>query len=1032
MNFIKTAIRNPFIVLISVLLVMLLGYLSLDKLPYQLTPSVNKPIITVTTTWGGATPYEIESDIIKEQEIRLKSLRNLVKYESSSYDNYGQIKLTFKLGTNISTALGDVSSKLDEVPSYPVNVDRPIIKEAMDSPVIWTILHTKDGNKRSIDEYKTFFENEIKEHFEKIEGVADLQIIGGTQKEMHITLDMDALSKYSLSIPKIIEVLKQENIDISAGIKDVSRRSYRVRTVAKFNSAKEIEDIVIYSDRQSKIYVKDIAKVSFGYETNRDVAMLFSKDGIFMGVKPTSDANINNMTNRVEAMVNKLNATTLNDNNLEFIWIYDQRPYILGAVDLVQNNIMIGGALAIFILILFLRAISPTAVVAIAIPISVFGTFIVLNLMGRSLNTISLAGISFAVGMLVDSAIVVLENIDRHKKMGKSIFDAAYDGTSEVWGALIASVLTTVAVFLPIIFLQDESGQLFKDIAIAVVASVTFSLFVSVTVVPLLWKKFVGFSKEKEHKKTVISRFGDRIVDVYMSIVKLSLKNIFTKITTIVILTLLSVGTISSFFPKLDYLPLGNKNLIYNILIPPSGLSYNERYKIGKYLYEKIDPYIDGKDGSPAINVAFYISAGDNKILFGLRTTDVSRARELIPIGRPIINSLPGIFGISIQSGIFDKGLGKGKTVDVDISGDNIEDLVAVGGKLFGMTKQTLKKVQIRPVPSIELLYPEMQIKPNREALRAFGLSSHELGTIVDVMMDGKQIGDYDQDGKKKIDLVVKANQETSATPENILANQIILPNNSLIPLSAVANIEKTIGISSIRHYNGKRTITLQVTPPANMTIQETMEKVQEVIKKLKETQDLKNVTISVSGTADQLTKTIKALSYNFVLAVVIIYLLMAALFTSFTYPLVILFTVPLATAGGFIGLKLTNMFVASQPLDILTMLGFIILIGIVVNNAILIVHQSLNLIRKKKMDYKLAVIEATKTRIRPIYMSSLTSVFGMLPLVLIPGPGSEFYRGLGAVITGGLALSTIFTIFATPALLMLFIRTFERKIDEK
>lgn len=1029
MNFIKTAIRNPFIVLISVLLVMLFGYLSLDKLPYQLIPSVKKPIITVTTKWGGATPYEIESDIIKEQEVRLKGLDNLVKYESASKDNVGVITLTFKLGTDIKIALGDVSSKINEVSNYPTNVDKPIIKATMPSAVIWTILHTKNDNKKSIDEYRTFFENEIKEHFEKLKGVADLQIIGGTKKEMHITLDIDALAKYSLSIPKIIKILKDENINISAGIKDVSRRSYRVRTVSKFNSVQDIEDIVIYSNRQSKIYLKDIAKVSFGYATHRDIAMLFGKDGLFVGFKPTTGANINDMTNRVESMVNKLNATTLNDNNLEFIWIYDQRPYILGAVDLVRNNIMIGGALAIFILILFLRAISPTAVVAIAIPISVFGTFIVLHLMGRSLNTISLAGISFAVGMIVDSAIVVLENIDRHRKMGKSAFDAAYDGTSEVWGALIASVLTTVAVFVPILFLQDEAGQLFRDIAIAVVASVIFSLFVSVTVVPLLWKKFVGYSKDKEHKTTTISRFGDKIVDGYMSVVKFTLKNIFTKIITIVFLTFLSVGTIYSLFSKLDYLPLGNKNLIFNILIPPSGLSYDEKYKIGEYIYKKLDPYLEGKDGSAAISVAYYITMGDF-IILGTKTKDPLRVKELMPLARPIINSLPGIFGFSVQSGIFEKGIGKGKAVDVDISGENIEELVAMGSKFSQLTKQTFKKVRISAVPT--LLYPEMIIKPNREALRAFGLTSRELGTIIDVMMDGKKIGDYDQDGRKKIDLVVKLNEEASTIPENILANQIVLPDSSLIPLSSVASIEKTTGISSIGHLNGKRTITLNVTPPLNMTIQETMEKLEGVISKLKEKEDLKDISINVSGTADQLTETINALSYSFLLAVVIIYLLMAALFTSFTYPLVILFTVPLATAGGFIGLKLTNIFVAPQPLDILTMLGFIILIGIVVNNAILIVHQSLNLIRKENMEYKEAVIEATKTRIRPIYMGSLTSIFGMLPLVLIPGPGSEFYRGLGAVITGGLALSTIFTIFVTPALLLLFIKMFERKTDEK
>jgi len=1026
MDLIKFSIKNPVTIIVSVLIVVMFGVLSLDKLPYQLTPNVTKPEIKITTNWGGATPYEIEREIIEEQEDVLKSLNNLLEYESSAKDNYGEITLTFKLGTNIQRALLDVSNKLNEVSSYPTNVDKPIIKMASASPIIWTMLQTKDDNPRHIDEYKSFFENELRAHIERVDGVSDLMVLGGREKQMDIILDTKKLASYSLNIDQVIKTLQSENVDVSAGTQDISRRSYRVRTVSKFATTADIEDILIYSDRQTRIKLKDIASVSFGYEDPTSVSMYFGKDGIFFGVQPSANANTVALTNEVEAVVNKLNAGILNDKGLNIKWIYDQRPYIVGAVDLVQQNIIIGGVLAIFILILFLRSISPTAVVAVAIPISVIGTFIVLDMMGRSLNTISLAGISFAVGMLVDSAIVVLENIDRHRKMGKSLGEAAYVGASEVWGALIASASTTIAVFLPIIFLQDEAGQLFKDIAIAVVASVTFSLFVSISVIPMLWKKFAGDSTDGTKEATKITRFGDKIVDSFMRVVEWSLKSFKTKVLMITTLAVLSFGTIYVLFPKLDYLPQGNKNLIFNILIPPPGLSYDQRYEIGEYLMKSMDNYVvNGENKSPVISRLFYVSSGDF-VLFGGTHVEEDKAKELIPLFRPIINSLPGIFGVSIQSGVFEDGIGKGKVVNVDISGESIEEIASVGGQLFMATRGAVKGAQVRPVPSIELLYPEVRIIPDRDALKAVDMSSNDLGVIVDVLMNGRKIGDFEQDGKKKIDLRVKADTNQIQTPQDILNTQIALPDGTLTQVSSLATSVGTTGISEIRHLKGKRTITLQVTPPTNMTIQETMEVLSGVIKGIEATGVADNVTIGLSGTADKLSETIGVLAQNFIMAIIIIYLLMAALFGNFIYPIVIMFTVPLATAGGFIGLKLTNVFLSPQPLDVLTMLGFIILVGIVVNSAILIVHQSLNLIHKEGMAHKEAILEATRTRIKPIYMSALTSIFGMLPLVLVPGPGSEFYRGLGSVITGGLVFSTFLTIFVTPALLMFFIKAIE------
>ncbi len=548
---------------------------------------------------------------------------------------------------DIRAALQDVSNKLNEVSSYPANVQEPIIETANASPIIWMMLQTQESNNRHIDEYKTFFDDEVVPAIKRVSGVSGTMTAGGRKQEMQISLDLNSLASYNLTIAEVTKILQSENVNISAGVQNMGRRSYRIRTVHKFATVQDIKDIILISNREQRVTLSDVADVNFGYETAKSVAMFLGKDGIFLGVQPTASANAVKLTNDVEKVVNDLNATILEKEKLKMIWLYDQRGYIVGSVDLVQQNIIIGGVLAIFMLILFLRAISPTAVVSIAIPISVIGTFIILSLMDRSLNTISLAGISFAVGMLVDSAIVVLENIDRHRKEGMSIPDAAYKGTSEVWGALIASASTTMAVFLPIIFLEDEAGQLFKDIAIAVVSSVSFSLFVSIAVIPMLWKKFASMSNKEIKTETALTRFGEKIVNFFMSFVHWSLKSAITKIATILTLGVLSASTIYLLFPKLDYLPQGNKNLIFNILITPPGLSYNERYDMGTYLMKRIEPNIN-KDvnGVPGLSRAFYVSFGDFN-LFGGTSMHESRAKELIPFFRPIVNSMPSVFGVS-------------------------------------------------------------------------------------------------------------------------------------------------------------------------------------------------------------------------------------------------------------------------------------------------------------------------------------------------------------------------------------------------
>ena len=1036
MDIIKTSIHKPVAIAVAVIMVVIFGLIGLNKLPVQLTPDVETPQITVSTTWGGATRYEIEMEMIEQQEEALKGLKSLNKMESSSYNSYGEVTLSFDVGTDLEEALLRVSNKLNEVPSYPDNANKPVIEAAgaKSSPVIWMMLKTREANPEHINHFKTYFEDNVRQHLERVDGVGSLFVFGGTESELHITIDMQKMARHNVTINQITNAVRGANRNVSAGVLEMGRKNYRLRTVSQFQTPEDALEVVIYDDGLRRVYLRDVARVDMGYD-KEDVAVLHNgTQVVVIGVRKEKGANVLEMTQNLEQVVERLNAGMLAEKELYIDWVYDQRPYINTAINIVKKNLLIGSILAICVLLLFLRSFTSTLTTALAIPISVIGSFIFLWLMGRNLNVVSLAGISFAVGMLVDSSIVVLENIDRHRKMGKTAFAAAYDGAQEVWGAILASTATTIAVFLPIIFIAEEAGQLFRDIAIAITFSIAISLFVSISVIPSLINQF--YKRKKRMTKPgrlQKSHLGPFLARLLMKFSDLCLKNIFTRVTTIVVFTAFSLGLAAWLMPNAEYLPQGNRNLILNILIPPPGYSVGKMKQMGREIYEKAEPYFkeDGKDGVPRIKQMFFVGA-DRITLFGGLSAHETRAREMIPLFTRIIHSFPGIFGVSIQAGIFESGIGEGRNVNVNISGQNIDGIVGMARAMYGMISGEIPGSQIRPVPSLETSYPEVKIVPDKEKLAANGLNENELGTYVDVLMDGRKIEEYRPEGVKQVDLVLMGDEESFATPEEVLNSTIVNRYGNLIRVGDVSDIVYGQGMPQINHLERNRTITLQVTPPADYPLQTAMETIEnEVIKSLRDQGKLAGLQVSVGGNADKLVETRRALQWNLLLALLITYLLMAALFENFLYPLVIMFSVPLAAAGGFVGLWVVNTFVATQDFDVLTMLGFIILVGTVVNNAILIVHQSLNNVRYKGMNGIPAISKAVETRIRPIFMSATTSLLGMTPMVLASGSGSELYRGLGSVLIGGLAFSTVFTLFVIPSLLAFFIH-FEKSRGEE
>ena len=1029
MKLVEASIQKPVSVAVGVIFIVLFGLISLFKIPVQLTPDVEKPRITVDTTWIGGSPTEVETEIVREQEDELKTVKGLVEMTSESSDGRGSITLEFLVGTDIDAALVDVSNKLEQVKEYPSDADRPVISnvDVRASAIAWFILKPLKGNEVDINIYHDFTEDFIKPRFERVPGVGSSNVFGGREREMQIIFNPNSIAARGITLLDMAAAIDQENDNYSGGAFDEGKRRYIVRTVGEYKSAEDIENVIITRRTGSPVYVKDVAVVKLGYKDPEYAVRQNGGAAIAVNAVKESGANTIDVMDGLLAAMHELNSGILKDRGLYITNVYRETSYIIGAIDLVKQNLIIGGMLAIAVLLLFLRSGSSTIIIATAIPISIIGTFIVMALLGRTINVISLAGMSFAVGMVIDNSIVVLENIYRHMQMGKTRIQAAYEGATEVWGAVLASTLTTAAVFLPVIFVQEQAGQLFKDIAIAISVSVVLSLIVAITVIPTFSSKILQIAKPKEGNSFYnlwgYDGFAKNIADLISETVDKILSDKKLRIAVVTGFTFGAIFLSWLMFPKTEYLPEGNRNLVFGILLPPPGYNIGEFTAIGKKIEKDLKPYWEAKVGSkeakklkgPPIENFFYVARG-RQVFMGAVAKEPGRVKELKPVMQGILKKIPGMIAIVSQSSLFRRGLGEGRSINIQITGPDLEILVGLGQRIFFSVMQKFPNGQWRPIPSLDLGNPEVQIITNRERAADVGITNKELGFNVNALVDGVQVSDYMLEGDE-IDLVIRGEDRYSSRTHEIENLYINSSSGELFTIGSVAKVIVTNGPEQINHYERQRTIAISVIPSEKMPLETAIDIInKDILAPLKASGELGgSYNVLLTGTADDLTVTRKALQWNFILAAVIAFLLMASLFESFIYPFVIMFSVPLAAFGGFLGLGILNIF-TNQALDVLTMLGFVILIGIVVNNAILIVHQALNNMRDEGMDSKQAILESVKTRIRPIFMSTTTSVFGMMPLVLFPGSGSELYRGLGSVVVGGLVVSTIFTLFLVPS----------------
>ena len=1047
MNLIRGSIERPIAVLAAVLMTIIFGLLALQRIPIQLAPDVNKPVITVRTNWPGGSPYEVEREILNRQEEKLKGIEGLVETEGSAQDGRAEITLRFAIGTNMDRAVLLVANRLDQVEEYPEEALRPTISTTGlgDNPIAWFIVKRTPGNNRPIETYGDFMEDVVQERLERVRGVAATNLYGGSAREMRVVMDPDLMAQYGLTVGDVVTALRAANASISAGDVEEGKRRYVVRAEGEFETLEHVRRVVLTSDasaatgRIGRVTVGDIADVRFEYKEPRASIRFLAEESLAVNAVRSNGANVIETMEGIAAAVDELSETALPEAGLVMNQVYDETVYIKSSIALVRQNIWIGGALAAMVLLIFLRSVRATLIVSMAIPISVVAAFVAMAAMGRSINVISLAGIAFAVGMVVDAAIVVLENIYRHRELGLRPVEAAYKGARQVWSAVMVSALTTVLVFVPILIMELEAGQLFRDIAVAISVAVLASLMVSITVIPALSKEMLkrAIVSETRIRLPVIDHVAHMVAAFVMGYARTAVRTRTAAATAVCTLLVAAAYASWQLLPKMEYLPSGNRNLIFGIMIPPPGYNLDTMTEIGERVENRVRHLWGSETGAepepggpPKIRNYFFV-AFPNRTFFGAGTYEetAGRVAELIPVLQGSLAGEPGTIGFFTQPSLFDRDITGGRSIKLDISGPDLEEVVLTAQSAFGLTVGALPPArgnQVRPIPGIELGSPEVRVVPDRVRLADNGVSARSLGLAIDAFNDGLRVDEITVEGRRT-DLMLRGPEDKVDRTQGIDNLPVLTASGRVLPVQMLADIEITSGPTEIRHLERERTITLVIGPSPEVSLEEAIAIVQnEVIDKLQAGGLPAGVKLRMSGSAAQLVVTFDAMVANLVVAIVIVYLLMAVLFESFVYPFIIMLSVPLATAGGMLGLFVLNLYLSAsgklQPLDMLTMLGFIILVGIVVNNAILLVDQTLKHIRDEGMSADNAILEATRNRLRPIFMSTLTSVFGMMPLVLVPGAGSELYRGLGSVVVGGLSLSALLTLLIIPALLSLFV----------
>lgn len=1009
MKLTEASLRNPAAVVVAVLIVCAFGVMSLLDLPLQLFPDIERPQMSIQTNWRAASPQEMESEIVEPIETVMQGLPGLEEIASTVNAGNSRINLTFAVGSDMDAMLVEVLSRMNRLPPLPRDATPPVVQTGADdanSTLTYFFVQKLPGTRGDVLDYRQVIEDRVIPRLSAVKGVAGVEINGGAPEELTITLDLERAAALSIQIPEVAAVAARAT-DVSGGVVEAGRREYVLRFAGRYSPEAMGELILAWRDGRP-VRLGDVAKVEVRRPEQRFFAYQNGNPAVGLLILRESGANVLETLDEVKRVVEEVRESELAPLGLDIRQSFDASVFIKRAVGLLSGNLFAGILLAVGCLWWFLRDLRATALIACAIPISLLATFIVLQITGRSLNVISLAGLAFAVGMVVDAAVVVAENIVRLREEGIPAYRAALDGTRQVGGALFASTLTTVAVFLPVIFMADVEGQLFADLALTISIAVGISLLIAFTVLPAAAGNWLRVGKQATHQHHFWTHVSDWALRTTHGR-KRQLGWIGALVVAPVLLTV-------ALLPQIDYLPPVKRAAVDAVFNFPPGMSPERvNREIVPTLLERMRPYMDG-DKSPQLS-NWYISIWPGGGTVGARVVDPDDIGELERIVRDeVVVGFPDTRAFANEGELFGSFGGSARAIQIHLQHGDDEVLARAAEAGRKRLTELFPGANVQAWPNADAGTPELRIKPDDRRLAEVGWRRTDLGTVVRTLGDGQWLGEH-FDGDRRLAIILRSNRDDDVS--RLGAAPLSTPQGGVLSLGELAQVETVFAPSRVRRIDRRRTVTLTVDPPPTMSLEEALEIVDnQLLPALRESLP-GDASIRVSGSADRLDAVVRTMGVNFVLALLVLFLLMAAMFRSLKDSAFVMATLPMAVFGGVLGLLVLDL-VAGQTLDLLSMIGFIMLLGMVINNSILLVAHTREA-QNAGASLDAAIRQALNQRLRPILIAALTGVLGALPMAINPGPGAVIYRGLAAVSVGGVALSLAFTVVLVPALLRLF-----------
>jgi hydrophobic/amphiphilic exporter-1 (mainly G- bacteria), HAE1 family len=1020
----RLAIHRPVTMFMISFVVVLLGAISLTRLPVDLMPETEFPSLTVRVNYSGVGPLEMEELVTRPIEQAVSAIAGLEQVNSTSSEGSSMVRLTFAWGTDLNEAADEVRTRVDRVRGrLPNDADPPNIFK-FDSNAMPIMGVGVEGDYDAVT-LREVAETELSPRLERVAGVASVTIDGGLRRQIHVDLSREKIQALNLSVDRITQVLRSENQNIPLGeIEDADRRML-LRSPGQFTSLDDVRNLIIMTRAGVPVYLKDIAEISDATEDRRSVMRINGRQGVRMRVQKQSGKNTVQVAEGVRAEIARINMDT---PNLRLAVLDDQSKFIQRAISSVQQHALVGSGLVVIIIFLFLRNIRSTLIICTSIPISVIGTFALLYFGGYTLNTLTFGGLALGVGMIVDASIVVLENTYRHLEMGKDRLTAAIDGSEEVWSAILASTLTFIAVFVPMLFLSGMAAITFGQLAAVVSFSLATSLFVAVTIVPVLCSRFLNPPDHGEGRAGFMGalyRWSDRVLDkldkVYAQVLHGALHHRPTVFATGVALFLLSIYLVQ--FVGVELQPSTDEGEV----TVDAELAVGTRVELTEQVLLGLEDRIRELVPEATMMITSASGGGGGGFMGGggghrgninvhLVPKD-ERQRSSEDVAQALRRELTGLPGVVVRAR--PSGGQRGRGMPGGGGGDGSRFSIEIRGHELAVSSQLAQDVKglLDTTPGIadsrvgrEEGRPEIAVRVDRDKAAMLGLTVTGVANTIRTNLAGSQAAMFRTEGKE-FPIVVRLREEDRGQIASVGDVLISTPQGQVLPAKNIMVTAREQGPVQIERKNQER--IQRVNAEVETTLSKAVEAVQA---RLPEIQVPQGFSIGPGNEVEEQAKAFRELQLVLILAVILVYTVMASQYESLRDPFIIMFSIPLASIGVVLALLVTG-----TPFSMQAYVGVIMLAGIVVSNAILLVDYANTLRRRDKMELRPAIELAGRHRLRPILMTSLCTMLGLVPMSLGIGEGSEMQVPLARVVIGGLLTSTLITLVFVPALYTVF-----------